>query len=281
MKTHKEISYKDFTGSITVHDWHKGFEVGYQIENGNRIGYVVDYGIKDKKLTRPTSGRTAADCGYQTTHSYYDPSCPYENCLPTVEVVWVSAFCGHDMYFWGNYDYYLYTERDYGLNWSDPYIEPEPIVREINCEELKNLHGEQSVGAMDFYNSNQGLTREQIIKQRPDRSVTGLGSQEGGPTIRYIEDLANPKNIIDLRHMLVIGYYGRIVGESVEMAQWLAENESAFDSQDYYSNELGYSFYKEYGSAIESNPTAFADYLTSFLYNQSYRNEISNPPGCK
>jgi hypothetical protein len=154
-------------------------------------------------------------------------------------------------------------------------------TRTINCDQLKSMHGEPANGAMDFWRSNQGLTREQIIKQRPDRSVTGIGSQEGGPGIRYVNDVLNPKNIIDLRHMLVIGYYGRAVGESVEMMQWLQDNESGFDSQDFYSNELGYQFYAEYGSAINANPTAFADYLISFLNKPSLRNAVSNPPDCK
>jgi hypothetical protein len=159
---------------------------------------------------------------------------------------------------------------------------PAPL-KKLNCHHLKNTHGGRDKGIIDFRNRYYLVTYENIIMERGNVSITGLGSQAGGPSLdyRYIQDPLNPSLIIDLRHLLVIGKFGRAVGESVEFLQYLAQYESAFDDQDYYSNELGYSFFHHYGEAVKRNPTATADYLVSFLANPNYRNSISSPERCR
>ncbi|UZD22082.1 hypothetical protein PBT90_01240 [Algoriphagus halophytocola] len=150
-----------------------------------------------------------------------------------------------------------------------------------NCTEMGNIHG----GAVtfeqfeDYYN---GVDYEDIVTDNPDLSISGFGSQPGGPltSYRYVIDPLNPNLIIDMRHMLVIGRYGRAVGESVEILQWLSSEESAFDSQDFFSNELGYSFFKQFGGAIHSTPEYTTDFLRQFIYDASKRNDITTPEQC-
>lgn len=135
--------------------------------------------------------------------------------------------------------------------------------------QLSSSQGEELSTLGDFAAANDGLTFNQVIKQRKDRSKTSLGSQPGGPNIRYIQDPINPSAVIDLRHMLYIGSKGPFVGNSVELLQALG-GQSAGDFQDAYSNFLGYQFHNAYKSKLESNPTKFADYLTEFLISSEH-----------
>lgn len=157
-----------------------------------------------------------------------------------------------------------------------PELDPE----DLNCNQLSNFHNDPTRDLNDFVNQNFGLTRDQIISQRGDLSITLWHSQPGGPNIRYITDPLVPSAVIDLRHMLVIGYYGAVVGNSVEMLQWVALNESGMDHQDYYSNQLGYDFYNQYGTDIKHNPSGFLDYLITFLYSGN-RSALNNPSRVK
>ncbi|WP_026948051.1 hypothetical protein [Algoriphagus marincola] len=165
----------------------------------------------------------------------------------------------------------------------DPPEVPEPKpIKKLNCNELWNTHNQEAKTMMEFRSRYYGRSYEEIIYERGDLSITGLGSQPAGPVIdfRYIKDPLNPSLIIDMRHFLVIGKFGRAIGESVEFLQYLAQYESAFDDQDYYSNELGYSFFKKYGNAVRTNPTATADFIVSFLSDPELRNSISSPDKC-
>jgi hypothetical protein len=84
-----------------------------------------------------------------------------------------------------------------------------------------------------------GKTREQIINELEARGKAN--SQTGGPAKRYIID---PKtgNVIDMRHFLIIGSKGSLIGNGVEEFQYLKGYPSGRDPQDYYSNSLGYKF---------------------------------------
>ena len=156
------------------------------------------------------------------------------------------------------------------------------MKKQMDCSKMKNTHGQQTKSLWDFYNRYSGQSRDFVVTRMQDVSITGLGSQPGGPELefRYIQDPLNPKLVIDMRHMLVIGKYGRAIGESVEFVQWLGQKESAFDDQDYFSNELGYAFYNEYGVALKYNPAALTDFLITFLFDRSKRNETSDPNRC-
>ncbi len=139
-------------------------------------------------------------------------------------------------------------------------------------EELKDSHGEPVKTIAVFQNTNKNRTEEEIVNQREDASQTSLSSQRGGPDIRYIQDPLNPNAVIDLRHMLVVGRLGTNTANTVELGQTAAfwnkdMQKSGGNYQDYYSNDLGRRFYKEYGTLLKQSPRSFTTYLFNFLDN--------------
>ena len=80
--------------------------------------------------------------------------------------------------------------------------------------------------------------------------------------------------VIDLRHLLIVGksfgIWGSTLGNTNEVKQFAVENywrpiahilfsssgdgdpNSGGNAQDYYSNELGYSFFYHYGNMIKT-----------------------------
>ncbi|PRY88050.1 hypothetical protein [Mongoliibacter ruber] len=173
------------------------------------------------------------------------------------------------------------TSTPNGQPYTPPKVKAPLILKKMKCSDLSNNHNEPSNDQWSFRNSNYGLTYNEIISQRENRSWSFMNSQQGGPNIRYISDPLNPKIIIDLRHLLIVGKLGRAAGESIEIVQWIKNDPSGYDDQDFYSNELGYSFFQHYGEAIKYNPNAIADYLISFLNNPKFRNSVSSPERCK
>jgi hypothetical protein len=77
--------------------------------------------------------------------------------------------------------------------------------------------------------------------------ITEAGWKDGqplGPKIRYVIN-PNDGNVMDMRHVTVVGYgYGDPFGDMIEHLQYLRETTrpSAYDPQDYYSNQIGDSF---------------------------------------
>jgi hypothetical protein len=136
--------------------------------------------------------------------------------------------------------------------------------------QLASFNGETPQTWSDFVNANMGLTKDEVVNQRADRSWF-FGSQAGGPKIRYVKDPLNPKAVIDLRHMLIVGQNGSFIGNSLELFQWSTGQPSGGNYQDYYSNKLGYGFYKRYEKLIEQNPTRFVEYLNWYLNNPANR----------
>jgi len=59
---------------------------------------------------------------------------------------------------------------------------------------------------------------------------------------RYVADPGNPKAVLDMRHFLVIGEQGELVGLLVETLQ--IPSKSAWDPQDFHSNVVGAEFFK-------------------------------------
>ena len=98
-----------------------------------------------------------------------------------------------------------------------------------------------------------------------------------GPIVRYIQNPLNPSVVIDLRHMLVVAYHGSLFGNSVEIMQGLGGLTSAYDHQDYFSNQLGYDFYGQYDNQISANPTAFAAFVQQFLLDRAGRSRNTDP----
>lgn len=121
-----------------------------------------------------------------------------------------------------------------------------------------------------FVAENSAFSMDQITNQRRDRSITPLRSQLGGPRLRYVNDPLNPGAVIDMRHMLIIGESGNFTGGLVELLQWSTSQSSGFDIQDFYSNNLGQYFYKEYGALIQANPNMASQYIGEFLFNPDF-----------
>ena len=115
----------------------------------------------------------------------------------------------------------------------------------------------------------------EIINEEPKKN--GL---PGGPTIRYVK---NPYdgNVMDMRHVMIVGFlYGRATGDLVEVGQYIGglmgnENmrSSAFDAQDYYSNDLGarFSNYRALtlGFGFERRASNFAQSFSNWLYHDN------------
>lgn len=134
----------------------------------------------------------------------------------------------------------------------------------------QNSHGEPVYTMAEFLEANKGLTRKEIINQRKDQSTTGLNSQPGGPFMRYV---INPHDgrVLDMRHMLVVGNYPSIVGNLVEVGQWVNGQVSGMDRQDFYSNRVGYEFYRQdIGLLNIIAPRTFTEQL-GFYFNNPRR----------
>ncbi len=102
-----------------------------------------------------------------------------------------------------------------------------------------------AVTLSEWVKSNKGLSKKEIINQVQNAGFTGLHSQVGGPRNRYV---FHPRsgNVIDMRHMLIVGEMGFVAGSLIEMGQSAAGLPSGMNRQDFYSNSLGYAFYKLY-----------------------------------
>ena len=98
--------------------------------------------------------------------------------------------------------------------------------------------------------------------------------------MRYVFDPLNSNAVIDMRHMLIVGKYGRAVGTPLEFVQWGNGQASGMDPQDFYSNNLGYNFYNNVNGRgvtgwiinnVISSPTDFSNRVNLFLTNPNLR----------
>ncbi len=114
---------------------------------------------------------------------------------------------------------------------------------------------------------NQHKTKETLQNERSKRS--GPKRED-----RYVID---PKtgNVIDMRHFLIIGQSGPLVGNSVEVIQSIqGYKDSAHNPQDYFSNDLGYKFYRNHTKIVYS-PQGYAQ-GTTYDFGNNFVNSISN-----
>lgn len=92
-----------------------------------------------------------------------------------------------------------------------------------------------------------------------------------------MRDPANPNNIIDMRHFTVIGPKGNVYGLGVEVMQGLMSlkdpsfSDSAFNFQDFYSNNLGTTFF--------GNNTLKPNQLLAPPLEQYFQNRLPTPTG--
>jgi hypothetical protein len=173
------------------------------------------------------------------------------------------------------FDFYVSSFETPGMSFNvqiHPDIDGEETEEEKKTagqggDSYQNGHGETIYTMDQFLSANKGLTRSEIINQRQDRSKTFLGSQPGGPNMRYV---VNPHDgrVLDMRHMLVVGKQPAAVGNLLEVFQWSIGQASGMDPQDFYSNGVGYQFYMQY-SGIQNlfYPSTFTDQMRNFFYS--------------
>ena len=95
----------------------------------------------------------------------------------------------------------------------------------------------------------------------------------GGPKNRYVIH-PTTGNVIDMRHLLIIGSTNQLVGDFVEEIQFLGiDKVSGRDPQDYYSNKLGYEFYQKHAVL---KPIYFRSYSRSAATTYHFKNGIAN-----
>lgn len=85
-------------------------------------------------------------------------------------------------------------------------------------------------------------------------------------------DPANPERVIDMRHFLSIGDMGEVFGLGVEIMQSTRESwrPSAFDLQDFYSNNLGKQFYEsDFYKQYKTGDVNFSQALNNFFQNRA------------
>jgi len=157
--------------------------------------------------------------------------------------------------------------------------DPADLYIPLNCNDLRDWRGETQRDMWNFYSSYLHIPYENVQSERPAGSFFPNGSsQPGSPNIRHIADPLNPDIVIDIRHFMVVGKLGSVVGNSLEVLQWAAGMPSGGNHQDYYSNALGYKFWDIYGNALANNPSAFADFLISFLSDPNNRTANTTEP---
>jgi hypothetical protein len=287
----------NFSGLMTMREYDGELDNGFIFDKGNAIGVTAKIENEEPKWKINSKKSKINDyiCQYNTNitiicTNYYYRVCSYppnSSVLDCEAAVFNFPVCTLNSGYFVNCTWQnsvgtnSVPSTGTGPTTNSLMVPPAPDPDKLNCLQLSNLHGESSNTIMNLYNNNYPMYRDALISQRANISITGLESQPGGPTIRYIVDPLNPKVIIDLRHMLVIGYYGKIVGESVEVFQWLSNNESGMDHQDYYSNQLGYTFYTKYGQAIRTNPREFLSFLVTFLNSPWERDSLNHPNNVK
>ena len=137
----------------------------------------------------------------------------------------------------------------------------------LQNKDLQNTHGEKLYSLEEFLKFNQGKTYKEIINQRAKSS--GL---PGGPEMRYVKNPLDG-NVMDMRHVLVVGFKGTSIGGLiVENLQYLTyrTRPSAYDKQDYYSNNIGSSFYNFYShpASYSHRKRDFTTVLYQFIYGK-------------
>jgi RHS repeat-associated protein len=135
---------------------------------------------------------------------------------------------------------YAYVGND-PVNWVDPLgLWLEDIFDDA---EERAGHMDDAVTMQKFIQDAQGKTLNEL-QHEVDKGVMGARSAGGPENNRFVINPKNPNEVIDMRHMLVIGPQGEIIGLLGEMGQLFGDNDSAFDAQDFLSNAIGADFYE-------------------------------------
>jgi len=163
-----------------------------------------------------------------------------------------------------------YADRNYNpVTIYDNITNPHSDLPKWQAESLAK-YSDVAVSSDDFITSIRGLSKNEAKRQESGRGA--FGSQSGGPTSRYVVDPANSDRVIDMRHFLSIGDMGEAIGLGVEVMQSTRDRwrPSAFDLQDFYSNNLGQQFYdSNFYQEYKSGDVDFSQALDNFFKNRS------------
>jgi len=132
----------------------------------------------------------------------------------------------------------------------------------------------------EFLEANRGKSYFEIINQRGKSD-----GMPGGPAKRMVRN-PNDNKLMDMRHVMVVGYgatafssiylqtplpnyvEGNLLGLGVEILQWLGplvgkdSGDSAFNLQDFYSNNIGAQFFSH---RVKDSILNDKDWATSFV----------------
>ena len=104
-----------------------------------------------------------------------------------------------------------------------------------------------AVSFQQFLNYSKSKSLEEL---KHDAASGYDNSHAPGPNqkYRYVFDPQDPNRIIDMRHFFVVGShtFKEDFGLVVEIVQLLGDQESAFHSQDFFSNALGAKFFRRF-----------------------------------
>ncbi|MCK5125525.1 MAG: RHS domain-containing protein [candidate division Zixibacteria bacterium] len=121
-------------------------------------------------------------------------------------------------------------------------------------------HMNDTINYCDFLEHVEGRTLEEIIHEADELNNPRTVYNAEGPhgDFRYVIDPANPNQVIDMRHFLVVGPQGEFAGLFAEILQGplgdliysdkgtVVDRTSYFDAQDFFSNNLGVIWYAQY-----------------------------------
>jgi hypothetical protein len=125
-------------------------------------------------------------------------------------------------------------------------------------------NADQAVSMGYFEKTNTGRSLQDLQGELGTAPFTEPTSGGFGPRNRYLTDPANPADVIDLRHFLVVGPRRPGFGTAIELVQLIGDPRSAFHPQDLFSNRLGHEFF---GSSFldPSRPNEIASQIGAFL----------------
>jgi hypothetical protein len=139
----------------------------------------------------------------------------------------------------------------YSINNPYRYVDQDGRIFERiwNNKTERGGHKTNAITMREFIKYTHGKSLKDV-QHEVDMGSKGARSA-GGPDYhyRYVLNPNNSKEVIDMRHFIVVGQQGELAGLAIEIAQKMGgDKASAFDAQDLLSNKLGKYFIKGYNS---------------------------------
>ena len=136
----------------------------------------------------------------------------------------------------------LYT---YVGNAPTGYVDPLGLWMEriFNDTGQRAENRDTAISMHEFILHAQGRSLDDLQHEVDQGAVGGRSAAGPKKGFRHVIDPRNPNEVIDMRHMLVVGPQGEIVGLLIEAAQIFIDWDSAFNAQDFLSNAIGDDFF--------------------------------------